>query len=345
MKLSLPVLAAALMCSCTSAPLPNPDIPVGYLDSSGRVDALAGGVRRVPVTTAAGTFHVFVRRFGNNPRIKVLVLHGGPGMTHEYLEAMDTFLPAAGVEYYMYDQLGSFYSDQPDDPELWEVPRFVDEVEQVRRALGLDAEDFFLYGHSWGGLLAIEYALQYPQHLRGLIVSNMMASMPAYDRYADTVLKPAMDQQALAEIEELEAAGDFENPRYMELLMRHHYAQHLLQMPPDQWPDGVLRTMHHVNPAIYVPMQGPSELGVSGKIANWDRTADLGRIAVPTLVIGARHDTMDPAHLEWMAGAVQNGRFLFCPNGSHLAIYDDQQTYFDGLIRFLRDVDRGTFAR
>jgi proline iminopeptidase len=100
MKLALPVLAAALMCGCTSAPLRTPDIPVGYLDSSGRVDALAGGVRRVPVTTAAGTFHVFVRRFGNHPRIKVLVLHGGPGMTHEYLEAMDTFMPAAGVEYY-----------------------------------------------------------------------------------------------------------------------------------------------------------------------------------------------------------------------------------------------------
>ncbi|MGK2963838.1 MAG: proline iminopeptidase, partial [Gemmatimonadaceae bacterium] len=103
------------------------------------------------------------------------------------------------------------------------------------------------------------------------------------------------------------------------------------------------RAFKHLNPKVYVPMQGPSELGASGKLVNWDRTADLGRIAVATLVVGARYDTMDPAHMEAMAGRVQKGRYLFCPNGSHLAIYDDQKVYMDGVIQFLRDVDAGRF--
>ncbi len=90
-------------------------------------------------------------------------------------------------------------------------------------------------------------------------------------------------------------------------------------------------------------MQGPSELGASGKLLHWDRTADLPKVAVPSLMIGARYDTMDPAHMEWMARTVQHGRYLFCPHGSHMALYDDQQTYFAGLIQFILDVDAGCF--
>ena len=95
-------------------------------------------------------------------------------------------------------------------------------------------------------------------------------------------------------------------------------------MPLDEWPDPVNRAFKHINQTIYVPMQGPSELGASGKLVNWDRTADLANITVPTLVIGAQHDTMDPAHMEKMAGSSRRGRYLHCPNGSHLAMYDDQ---------------------
>src|SRR5439155_11421461 len=134
-----------------------------------------------------------------------------------------------GFEYYYYDQLGSYYSDQPDEPELWDLPRFVDEVEQVRRALGLNRTNFYLYGQSWGGILAIEYALKYQQHLAGLVISNMMASIPAYNEYAQKVLMPAMDPKVLAEIKRLEAAGQTEDPHYMELLIPHHYTQHLLR--------------------------------------------------------------------------------------------------------------------
>jgi len=315
----------------------------GYHDHAGRTDVLSGGVRRIPITTPKGTFTVWTKRVGNHPTIKLLLLHGGPGMTHEYFEALDSFLPAAGVEYYFYDQLGSYYSDQPSEPELWEVPRFVEEVEQVRQALGLSRDNFFLLGHSWGGILAIEYALKYQQHLKGLVISNMMASIPAYNEYAQRALMPKMDPAVLAEIQRLEAAGDYQNPRYLELLLQHHYTLHILRMPVDRWPDPVNRAFKHLNQSIYLPMQGPSELGASGKLERWDRTADLGRIEVPTLVIGAAHDTMDPAHMKMMAGAVRRGRYLYCPLGSHLAMYDDQERYMDGLVRFMRDVDEQRF--
>ena len=292
----------------------------------------------IPIQTPSGTFRVWTKRMGDNPDLKVLLLHGGPGATHEYFEVFDDYLPAAAIEYYFYDQLGSGHSDQPDAPELWNLDRFVDEVEQVRRALDLDRSNLVLYGQSWGGILAIEYALRHQQHLKGLVISNMMSSCPAYNDYAHDVLMPAMDQAALAEIMDLEARGDIENPRYLELLTEHHYVQHVVRMPPDEWPDAVVRTFAHINPAIYVPMQGPSELGMSGSLSDWDRFGDLHRIEVPTLVIGARHDTMDPAHMAEMARRLPNGTYLECPNGSHLAMHDDQGIYMRGLVDFLTRV-------
>lgn len=320
----------------------GPAISDGYFDQTGRDDILSGGVKLIPIKTSKGDFRVWTKRTGNNPAVKVLLLHGGPGATHEYFEACDSHLPAAGIEYYYYDQLGSTFSDQPEDPDLWEIPRFVEEVEQVRQALGLDRSNFYLFGQSWGGALAIEYALQHGHNLKALVISNMMSSIPAYNAYAQEVLMPTMDQDALAEIKRLEAAEAFDDPRYMELLMQHHYVHHVLRMPPEAWPDPVSRTFAHINPAIYVSMQGPSELGASGKLVRWDRTADLPNISVPTLVIGARHDTMDPGYMEMMAGKIPGGTYLHCPNGSHLAMYDDQATYFDGLIAFIRNVERGT---
>lgn len=115
----------------------------------------------------------------------------------------------------------------------------------------------------------------------------MMASIPAYNEYAKNVLMPEKDQAALAEIQAFEQAEDYENPRYMELLVPNHYEKHILRMPTDQWPDPVNRAFEALNYDLYLRMQGPSELGASGKLANWDQTADLNTIKVPTLVIGA----------------------------------------------------------
>src|SRR5580692_7689542 len=219
-----------LLCCRPALAESNPRLD-SYFDQTGRGDVLTGGVRLITAQTPKGPFRVWTKRVGNNPRIKVLLLHGGPAATHEYFEALDSYFPGAGIEYYYYDQLGSAYSDQPDQPDLWALPRFVEEVEQVRQALKLDKGNFYLLGHSWGGMLALEYALKYQQHLKGLVISNMVASFPAYNEYAQKVLMPAMDQQALAEIKRLEAAEEYQNPRYMELLLEHHYVEHVLRMP------------------------------------------------------------------------------------------------------------------
>jgi proline iminopeptidase len=301
-------------------------------------EVVSGGARRIPITTPSGEFWVWTKRVGNNPDLKVLLLHGGPGATSELYECFDTWLPRAGIEYYHYDQLGSSRSAQPDDPSLWELDRFVDEVEQVRRELGLNADNFVLLGQSWGGLLAMEYALHHQDSLKGLVISNMMSSAPRYNSYAEEVLMPAMDQDVLAEIQDMEARGATDDPRYEQLLMEHHYVLHVCRIALEDWPDPVVRSLGHINPGIYVPMQGPSELGLRGSLQDWDRSADLPRIAVPTLVIGATHDTMDPEHMRWMAEQLPRGRYLHCPNGSHLSQFDDPDHYLPGLVDFLKSL-------
>jgi len=339
------VLVALLLSvfALAAAAAETPQASSSWFDNAGRSDTWSGGVRMIPVHTPAGDFRVWTRRVGNNPRIKLLLLHGGPGATHEYFEAADSFLPAGGVEYYYYDQLGSAYSDQPDDPRLLDVDRFVDEVEQVRQALGLGPDNFYLLGHSWGGILAIEYALQHQDKLKGLVISNMMSSIPAYNRYAREVLMPEMDPDALAEARRMEAAGEHDSPRYEALLMPH-YERHVLRRPAAEWPEPVLRSFAKINKKIYVPMQGPSELGASGLLEQWDRTDDLAKITVPTLVIGAKYDTMDPAWMEMMSRKLPHGRYLSLPQGSHMAMYDDQEAYFAGLLEFLHAAD-GDAAR
>ncbi|MEO9849493.1 MAG: proline iminopeptidase-family hydrolase [Reichenbachiella sp.] len=312
-----------------------------YLDYADREDKLSGGVRMIPIQTPAGEFKVWTKRVGNHPTMKVLLLHGGPGATHEYFECFDSFFPQAGIEYYYYDQLESAYSDQPSDSSLWNIDRFVDEVEQVRIALGLDKSNFYLLGHSWGGILGIEYALKYQENLKGLVIANMVSSIPSYMKYANEVLGPQLDPDVLAEIRALEASEDYANPRYADLVFTHYYPNHVIRMPLDQWPDPVSRAFAKINTDMYVTMQGPSEFGVVGdaKLKNWDRTQDLSKISVPTLTIGGAYDTMDPKHMEWMASQVQNGSYLHCPNGSHMDMYDDQETFFAGLIKFIKDVD------
>ncbi|WP_243323160.1 proline iminopeptidase-family hydrolase [Geothrix sp. SG200] len=308
-----------------------------YFSDSAKVRE--GGVKLIPIQTPKGTFKVWTKRFGNNPRIKLLLLHGGPGSTHEYFESLEGYLPAQGIEFIYYDQLGSAYSDQPKDRDLWTTERFVEEVEQVRKALGLTKDNFYLLGHSWGGILAAEYALKYGANLKGLIISNMMMSIPDYNRYASEVLAKQMDPAVVKEVKELEAKGQYENPRYMELLIPNFYAKHLCRLP--EWPDAVKRANAHANNDIYVLMQGPSEFGASGRLEKWDRKADLPKLAMPTLVIGGTYDTMDPAHMKWVSTQVQHGSFLLCPNGSHMSMWDDQRTYCEGLIRFLKAADAG----
>ena len=292
------------------------------------------GIRLIPVD---GKYKVWTKKLGKGP-IQMLTLHGGPGVTHEYFECFEDFLPQAGVEFYYYDQLGSFYSDQPDDPSLWTIERFREEVEQVRSALGL--ENFYLYGQSWGSMLAIEYALKYPKHLKGLVLSSMTASIPSYMAYVGK-LRAALPKDLLATLEKYEAAGQYEAPEYQEAMYRGVYGRHVCRLDP--WPDPVARAFKHINTQVYGTMQGPNEFVVTGTFKDWDRWNDLPKIAVPTLVVGAKYDEMDPDDIRRMGTLLPRSRVAICENGSHLAMWDDQEAYFRHLTGFLRDVQAGRF--
>ncbi|MBL0232926.1 MAG: proline iminopeptidase-family hydrolase [Chitinophagaceae bacterium] len=322
------------------------DISVRDYFNYGDSNIRSAGIRMIPIETPVGQFRVWTKRFGNNDRIKVLLLHGGPAMGHEYMECFESFFPQEGFEFYEYDQLGAPYSDQPSDSSLWTTERYVEEVEQVRKAIGADSSNFYLLGNSWGGILAMEYALKYQQNLKGMVVANMVASGPEYGKYAREVLAPQMDPKVLAEIRDIEARGDYKNPRYEELLIPNFYNKHICRLDP--WPEPFQRSFTHFAAAprsgeVYVLMQGPSEFGIAGRLATWDIKSRLKEITVPTLMVGAKFDTMDPKAMEEQSKMVQKGRYLFCPNGSHLSMWDDQQTFMGGVINFIKDVDTGKF--
>jgi proline iminopeptidase len=172
----------------------------------------------------------------------------------------------------------------------------------------------------------------------------MMASIPAYEKYAAEVLGPQLPPAVYKEIKDMEAKADFANPRYTELVTKYYYTKHVLRMPLDKWPESINRAFNHLNPNIYIYMQGYSEFGVTGKatLKGWDVSQRLKEIKTPTLMIGAKYDTMDPKYMEWMSKEVQNGDFL-STNGSHCSQYDDQQNYFNGLIKFIKDVNDKKF--
>lgn len=300
-----------------------------------------GNIALIPIQTPKGSFNVWTKRIGNNPKMKILLLNGGPGATHEYFECFENFLPAEGIEIIYYDQLGCGNSQDPKDSSLFDLARYVDEVEQVRKALQLNKENFYLLGHSWGGILAMEYALKYQDNLKGVIISNMMSDAVEYGKYADEVLAIQMDPAILNEVRALEAKKEYSNPKYMELLQSHFYTQHVLRLPLNEWPEPVNRSFAKMNQDLYVTMQGPSEFGIAGKLATWSVKNQLNQIKVPALVVGAAHDTMDPNHMKWMSETLPNGTYLFCPNGSHMSMYDDQERYFKGLIHFMKGVNNG----
>ena len=304
MRLLFIISIALTITSCKQNPTSNGPLVNDYFNYGDSIES--AGVKMIPIKTPVGDFKVWTKRFGNNPKIKILLLHGGPAMTHEYMECFETFFQKQGFEFYEYDQLGSYYSDQPKDSSLWTIDRFVEEVEQVRQAIGADSSNFYLLGNSWGGILGMEYALKYQKNLKSLLVANMVASAPEYAKYAEEVLAKQMKPEVLAEVKELEAKKDFANPRYMELLMPNFYQEHLCRLK--DFPDAFNRSMKHANGEIYTLMQGPSEFGISGRLANWDIKNRLKEITVPTLMVGAKHDTMDPKAMEEQSKMVKKGQ-------------------------------------
>ncbi len=315
--------AAPLLVGVAAAPLTPAVVP------SGRADGVrTGGSRRIALSSG---HEVWVKQVGSGD-IPVLTLHGGPGFPHYYFECFEDFLPRDKIRYWYYDQLGCGFSDRPDDPALWTVERFRREVEEVRAGLGLD--QFVLYGQSWGGMLAIEYALAYPQHVSRLVVSNMTASIPSYAKYV-AQLRDALPSDISATMKKFEDARDYEAPAYQELLQTNLYNKHLCRLDP--LPEPVARSFANLNTQVYNTMQGPSEFTITGNFKHWDRWADLHRITAPTLLLVGRYDTMAVVDIQRMGSLIPNARVVVCENGSHLALYDDQVAYFDALVPFLLD--------
>ena len=323
-------LLSSLEAQSPEGPLPGRAEAAAVAAINPPVGVRVAGILMIPVV--GGKYKVWTRRLGSG-RTKVLLLHGGPAMTHSYLEAMESFLPDAGIEIYFYDQLGCGNSDIPEDTSLWTLERYTEEVEEVRRGLGL--ENFVLYGHSWGGMLAIEYALRYPQHLRGLVISNMTAGIQAYLKRT-AALQSWLPSNKLARLRALEAKQDYDNPEYERIMMEDLYPLMLCRIRP--WPEPVTRSFRLVNEKIYEQMQGKSEFLVTGNLKNWERWDRLHEIRTQALTIGAKYDEMDPSDMVKMARMMPNASSFICPNGSHLCMWDDQQTYFRGLIPFLKSL-------
>jgi L-proline amide hydrolase len=267
-------------------------------------------------------------------KLPVLLLHGGPGGTHDYLESLEA-LADTGRRAIFYDQLGCGRSDLPDDPSLYTVELFVDEVGTVRRALGLDR--IHLFGNSWGGMLAMEYALTQPDGLESLVLASSPSSIPQW--VAETgrlrAALPADVQETLTRHEE---AGTTNSQEYEDACLVF-YKRHVCRL--DEWPEYVLRSFAFINEhgLVYRTMNGPSEFHVTGTLRHWDITGRLGEISVPTLVVSGEHDEATPTINRTVSEAIPGARSLVLPGCSHMAHVEDPEAYVRLLDGFFSEVE------
>jgi proline-specific peptidase len=266
------------------------------------------------------------------PGIPILCLHGGPGMTHDYIENLGDLARTRPVIFY--DQLGSGRSERPDDESLWTVSRFVDELAAVREAL--DVDKLHLFGNSWGGWLALQYVLDRRPELASLTLSS---SPPSVRRWiADAAdLRAELDDPVRAVLDRHEAAGYFACPEY-QWAITHFYRRHLCRVDP--WPDCLERTFAGMNDQVYTTMWGPSEFGpVTGRLHDWDVTARLSEIAVPTLVTCGRHDEARPDHVAVLASGITGSKLAIFENSSHTAFIEERELYLQTMDDFLARVE------
>ena len=267
------------------------------------------------------------------PGIPILCLHGGPGMSHDYLENLSALARNRPVVFY--DQLGSGNSERPADDSLWTVDRFVEELAAVRDALSL--ERLHLFGNSWGGWLALQYALDRRPALASLILSSCPPSVPRW--IADCAeLRAELDEPVRAVLDRHEASGYFSCPEY-QWAITYFYRKHLCRVHP--WPDSVERTFAAMNGEVYTTMWGPSEFGpVTGRLRDWDVTDRLGEISVPALVTGGRHDEARPSHVAILADGIAGSEMVIFENSSHLAFIEEEDLYVRTVDDFLSRVER-----
>ena len=268
-------------------------------------------------------------------KLPLLCLHGGPGATHDYLEPLKA-MAKTGRRVVFYDQLGSGNSDHPHDPEMWTVELFVEEVDVVRRALGL--ERVHLLGQSWGGMLAMEYALTRPSGLTSLILADSLASIPQWVAEANR-LRAELPPEVQQTLSKHEAAGTTDDPEYKEAMLVF-YRRHVCRLDP--WPDCVNRTFDKLaqNPEVYYTMWGPSEFHVTGSLRNWSIVDRLGEIRVPTLMLSGRYDEATPAIVETMQRGIHGSEWTIFENSSHLPHVEETEKYIRVLSDFLNRIEK-----
>jgi proline-specific peptidase len=276
---------------------------------------------------------VWYRRVGGERArfAPLLLLHGGPGASHDYLENLEA-LASPEREVVFYDQLGCGKSDQPNDPALWTVELFVRELAQMRESLGLSR--VHILGQSWGGMLAIEYMLTRPLGVVSLILSNTASSMPLWVAEANR-LRAALPVDVNATLLEHERAGTTSSPEYAAAMMTF-YDRHVCRVKP--YPDFVARSFAQIG-VVYNTMNGPSEFHVTGVIRDWDRTPRLGEIRAPTLVISGEFDESTPAINRVLHEGIAGSHWVMLKNCSHLSHVEDPQGYMGAVHDFLAQVE------
>ena len=273
-------------------------------------------------------FKIWYRCVGDGDATPLLLLHGGPGAGHDYLEPLDELADTRRVVFY--DQLGCGKSERPDDVGLWTLERFVREVDEVRAALGL--ESVHLLGQSWGGWLGIEYMLSQPAGVRRLVLASTSASMPQFAAETRRLREdlPVDVQQVL---NKYEAVSDYHNLEYEEAVMAF-YQKHLCRLP--EWPDCVMRTVANLeNNPVYETMNGPNEFTTIGNLKDWDRTERLNEIQVPTLITVGQYDELTPACAETLRAGIPNSRLVVFEDSAHLAHVEEQARYLEVVRNFL----------
>lgn len=273
-------------------------------------------------------------------KFPLLLLHGGPGATHDYLEPLEA-MATTGRRVIFYDQLGNGNSDKPHDPSLWTVDLFVEEVSAVRRALSLDR--LHLLGHSWGGMLAMEYALTRPVGMVSLTVASSPASMPQWVSEANRLRAelPSEIQRTLSKHEEARTTDD---PAYQEAMLVF-YRRHVCRLDP--WPDCINRTFEKLaqNPEVYNTMNGPSEFHVIGTLKNWSIVDRLEKIRVPTLMTSGRYDEATPAIAKTVHDGIPGSEWVIFEHSSHTSHVEESERYLQVLGDFLTRVENPHFRR
>jgi proline-specific peptidase len=266
-------------------------------------------------------------------RFPLLVLHGGPGAPHNYLEPLGA-LAQSGRPVVFYDQLGGGNSDRPDDPTLWNIDLFVEEVGAVRRELGL--QRVHVLGHSWGAMLALSYALRHPSGLLSLVLVGGLASSPLHIAEVDK-LREQLPQEVQEVLSHHEEAGTTDDPAYEEAMIAF-YARHLCRLDP--WPEYLREPLEQTNLQVYQTMWGASELHCTGNLKDWDVSPRLGEIRVPTLLISGRYDLCTPADQEVLREGIPASEWVLFEDSSHCPHAEETERFLEVVEGFLSRVER-----